>query len=378
MFICLFPFLLLLSSSPDTNQSNLILQASLDAIVRSHTIRYDHERLVKTDGNLSMISSTSYLENNDQDVVLGMKFLIKDHRSSFIYNGSEAFLLDEQEKSIRIKRKPSKNDIENYYLYNSILTLKKNLPLIISDESIDKKLKDTVVQNKTYDLVTLRMFKKTMQSLGGFFPISEDRWFEYRLILDKSTHLPVELHQQNFSPSGEADQYIKVSFRNLRIDQKIDEQLLFYSSYLKKYQDLSNASPERKPLPPGTPQLNVSLPRFPDDVKQELWTDDSPVVLYFWIANCGYCIEAVPRLNQWMKTYQQKNIRIIGINAYDDKMVIDQFTKKYHPEYPTVYQGADLAKQYGIIGFPSVVILNKGKIVFSGGLEEEKIKEVLK
>jgi hypothetical protein len=52
-----------------------------------------------------------------------MKFLIKDYEAAFIYNGSEAFLLNEKDKTIRINRKPSKKSIENYYLYNSLLTL---------------------------------------------------------------------------------------------------------------------------------------------------------------------------------------------------------------------------------------------------------------
>jgi thiol-disulfide isomerase/thioredoxin len=104
---------------------------------------------------------------------------------------------------------------------------------------------------------------------------------------------------------------------------------------------------------------------------------DQKTVLYFWIANCGYCIEAVPKLNRWMKQYSPKNIDIIGINAYDAKPVIDHFSKKYNPTYPTLYQGADVARQYGINGFPSVVIVQKGKILYNGGVDEEKIKSIL-
>lgn len=374
MYHILFCLLLISSNLASDDQSNLILQASLDAINGAQSIQYNHERLVKTDGNISVIKSNSYFENNEDDAQLGMKFLIKDYEAVFIYNGSEAFLLNEKEKTIRINRKPSKNSIENYYLYNSLLTLKKNLPLIIADESIIKTYKDTVILDKTYDLVNIRMFKKSMETLGGFFPITEDRWFEYRLVLDKQTHLPMALQQQNFTPKGEPDQFIQISFQNMVVNKKLEDQQLYYSSYLKRYKEISGKSVSLIPLAVGSPQVNFSLPRFPDDAIQSLKASDQTTVLYFWITNCGYCIEAVPKLNQWMKQYQPKNIDIIGVNAHDAKPVIDHFSKKYSPAYPTLYQGADLAKQYGINGFPSVVILQKGKILYNGGVDEEKIK----
>jgi thiol-disulfide isomerase/thioredoxin len=377
MYYILFCLLITSSNDVSADQSKLILQASLDAIITAESIQYDHERLVKTDGNVSVIKSKNYFENNEDDAQLGMKFLIKDNEEAFIYNGSEFFLLNEKEKTIRIHRKPSKNSIENYYLFNSLLTLKKNLPLIIADESIEKTLKDTMISNKVYDLVTIRMFKKIMESLGGFFAISEDRWIEYRLVLDKQTHHPVELHQQNFTPKGEFDQYILISFQNMVINKKLDDQQLYYSSYLKSYREISSKSVSLTPLAAGSPQVNFSLPRFPDDAIQSHSPSDQPTVLYFWISNCGYCIEAVPKLNQWMTQYQPKNIDIIGINAHDAKQVIDHFVRKYNPAYPTLYQGADLAKQYGINGFPSVVILQKGKILYNGGVDEEKIKMIL-
>jgi thiol-disulfide isomerase/thioredoxin len=370
--------LMLITYPPrEKDQSNLLLQATLEAIIQPQSIRYDHERLVITDNKESLINSVCYLENNEDDALIGMKFLIKDNSSAFIYNGSEVMLLDDKEKTIRIKRKPTKTSIENYYLYNSILTLKKNLPLIIADNAIEKKHKDTVVRNQTYDLVTIRMFKKTMQSLGGFFPIDEDRWFEYRLVLDKKTHLPVELHQQNFTPSGKADQYIRVSFRNMVVNQKIDDQRMYYSSYLKTYQQVSNESVSITPLAVGSAQVEFSLPRFPDDDLQKPRPSDQPTILYFWIANCGYCIDAIPKLNHWINEYRPKKIEIMGINAYDDKSVIDHFAKKYKPLYPTLYQGAELAKQYGINGFPSVVIVQKRKIIYNGGIDEAKIKAIL-
>lgn len=233
------------------------------------------------------------------------------------------------------------------------------------------------ILNKTYDLVTIRMFKKSMETLGGFFPISEDRWFEYRLVPDKQTHLPVALQQQNFTPKGEPDQFIQISFQNMVVNKKLDNQQLYYSSYLKNYKEISSKSVSLTPLAARSPQVNFSLPRFPDESIQSLKESDQPTVLYFWIANCGYCIEAVPKLNQWMKQYSSKNIQILGINTHDEKPVIDHFARQYNPTYPTLYQGAELAKQYGINGFPSVVILLKGKIIYNGGVDEEKVKLIL-
>ena len=161
------------------------------------------------------------------------------------------------------------------------------------------------------------------------------------------------------------------------VNQKIDDQRMYYSSYLKTYQQVSNESVSITPLAVGSAQVEFSLPRFPDDDLQKPRPSDQPTILYFWIANCGYCIDAIPKLNHWINEYRPKKIEIMGINAYDDKSVIDHFAKKYKPLYPTLYQGAELAKQYGINGFPSVVIVQKRKIIYNGGIDEAKIKAIL-
>jgi hypothetical protein len=67
MFKYLIAWVLIVYPYVQKNQSNLILHASLDAINGAQSIQYDHERLVKTDGNVSLIKSNSYFENNEAD-----------------------------------------------------------------------------------------------------------------------------------------------------------------------------------------------------------------------------------------------------------------------------------------------------------------------
>ena len=103
------------------------------------------------------------------------------------------------------------------------------------------------------------------------------------------------------------------------------------------------------------------------------------VLLEFWIKNCGYCIEAVSKLNALNKKYKSINFKILGINTEDSEDSIDVFINKNQVEYPVLRgNNTDINKNYGIAAFPQVVLINKaGVVIYSGNLDIQKIGELI-
>src|SRR5690606_13809559 len=98
------------------------------------------------------------------------------------------------------------------------------------------------------------------------------------------------------------------------------------------------------------------------------------VLLEFWIRNCGYCISAVPKINALIKAYESKGLEVIGINPEDTKQQIGTFYRENKPLYNTLIDiNGTVVSKYGVNAFPQVVLINKGKIIYSGTLDINKI-----
>jgi thiol-disulfide isomerase/thioredoxin len=89
------------------------------------------------------------------------------------------------------------------------------------------------------------------------------------------------------------------------------------------------------------------------------------VVLNFWFINCPPCRMEIPQLNEMVASYQNnKDLVFIGI-ALDDKYALEKFLKTLPFDYHIIDNGRYIASQYGIISYPTHVVINKeGKVLF--------------
>lgn len=89
------------------------------------------------------------------------------------------------------------------------------------------------------------------------------------------------------------------------------------------------------------------------------------VVLNFWFINCPPCRMEIPQLNEMVASYHNnKDVVFIAI-ALDDRYALDQFLKTLPFDYHIIDNGRYIASQYGIISYPTHVVLNKeGKVQF--------------
>jgi peroxiredoxin len=86
------------------------------------------------------------------------------------------------------------------------------------------------------------------------------------------------------------------------------------------------------------------------------------VVLDFWYRGCGWCIKAMPQINQLADDFAGKPVAIFGMNtdrnAEDAKFVIEKMGLKY----PTL-KAEGLPEKFGVQGFPTLIVIDpQGKV----------------
>ncbi len=109
------------------------------------------------------------------------------------------------------------------------------------------------------------------------------------------------------------------------------------------------------------------------------------VVLDFWYRGCGWCIRAMPQMNELAADFADKPVSIFGMNTdrneEDAKFVIEKMGLKY-----ATLKAEGLPQRFSVQGFPTLIIIDQqGKVHdihvgYSPTLREEvgkQIKELL-
>jgi thiol-disulfide isomerase/thioredoxin len=89
------------------------------------------------------------------------------------------------------------------------------------------------------------------------------------------------------------------------------------------------------------------------------------IVLNFWFINCPPCIMEMPELTKLSDTYKDDSSIVFFAIALDRKSEIEQFLKNSRFGYTIIDDGRFISNQYGIISYPTNVIIDqKGKVYF--------------
>ena len=323
-------------------------------------------------------SGTSYFEfDNSKEGGLS-RFQLESDKISQVYNGTEYFCLYKTDRTYEIERRKVSSLSNLSLLFNSMLTLRTAIPFIVSDASIQKSVKDTLIEMKKFRLLKFSINKKALNFPAGFEDLSAEVIKYYELVVDVTNFLPYMIIDRN---SLMGDQYFtKTIFTNVETTPQAPSATSWYFSSYTGYQPKERA--ERKALiaPPQTVP-NFTFAEFREngiDSIQLSAFKGKKVMMEFWIKNCGYCMAAFPG----MKTLQQEygaNTAIVSVNAYEEKEEVAFFYKREKPQYKMLYGGEKLANQIGVYAYPSVVIIDEfGKVIYSKeGFNEKEISEVL-
>jgi thiol-disulfide isomerase/thioredoxin len=319
-------------------------------------------------------SGKVYLDFTAPDTVLGFKYQAESENGKGIFNGSESFYMSESDTTIDINYRPGRKSFQSLsFLYNSPVTIRLAISAILKDKEINKALIDTIINRKPHYLLRITMKNKALNGLGDFSKFTIQRDIIYKIVIDKKTYLPLYIIQTNNDQPGD---YTIVGFQNYKFNPTEPAELSWYSStYTSKYKlrkelilikEASTAPFWELPLVVGSGKLNL------EQLKGKV------VLLEFWFKNCGPCIAAVPELNSLKNKYNGLPFELIGINAEDTQKDALWFVEKRKVSYTTVYEGNEIAKIYGISGYPTTVLLDKnGAVLYAGSFDKERIENLI-
>ncbi|GAB3423066.1 hypothetical protein GCM10027516_21790 [Niabella aquatica] len=387
IFFTFFPLLFWIANNvqvetPDISKDNIadsVLKKTLDKLDNLKRINYHYQLELNyaSENYYNKLDGNIYLDFQSNDTIVGLKYQIEDEEWIRIFNGTEKFDLNKNEKTVELESQPRKKVFANFSFFNnSIITLKNVLPEFIADSTIHKILGDTVLNGTYFYRVGISFVKKGITPLGSFFPITLERNLLYKIIIDKETYLPVQVIQTN---SANED-LIKTSFTNFNTDPKQPSELSwYYSTYMDEYK-IAKQKEVFPLLTVGSVAPDWILPFYNKDKNLSLSAFKGKVVLLdFWIKNCGPCIESVPHLNELKEKFSNKKFELLSINVYDPKEDVIWFCNRHKVNYPVLINGGGIAKEYGVNGFPTIILIDKeGRILYAeAGVNKSEVEKLI-
>ena len=106
------------------------------------------------------------------------------------------------------------------------------------------------------------------------------------------------------------------------------------------------------------------------------------VVLDFWYRGCGWCIKAMPQMNQLAEDFAGKPVAIFGMNTDRDEKDARFVIEKMGLKYGTLKAKDQDRESFGVQGFPTLIIIDQQGNVhdvhvgFSPNLREEVGKQI--
>jgi len=362
------------------NDPNTIFKQFNEKLASLKMVKYHYLREFNypSEGYVSKAEGEMYIDFAKENDLAGMRFQYEDAQGFIIFNNSELFNGNKKTKTIAVSTIKAQKNLEGSSpLYNSIVTLRNALPLITKDESIRKSITDTLINSKRYHVLQFFLQNKLFTHLGSdFSKVTKELTFRYQIIVDKSTLLPLTILQSTVNSQN----LNRTDFKEIDTSPAIlDESSWFFSSYLNNY----TIEAPKVPLvliKAGEVAPDWELTNFATNEKETLAQHKGNIILLeFWIKNCGYCIEAVPKLNALNDYYGKKDFKILAINTEDTQYSVGVFVDKHPVNYSVIYgDEPSINKKYGVAGFPQVVLIGKnGTVLYSGNLEIETLKQLI-
>lgn len=89
-----------------------------------------------------------------------------------------------------------------------------------------------------------------------------------------------------------------------------------------------------------------------------------PVLLVFGATWCPYCVEEIPRLKAIFAHYAPQGVALVNIDIQESQAKVARFADKHKLPYRVLLdETAAVAKNYGVQGVPSFILLDKEGLI---------------
>ena len=351
-----------------------VLKKVANKLATVKLLGYKYKTELGYEGQPKYESSSAYVEMRPADGTSEFRHQFSNDERLAVYNGSESFVADKKTRKLKVKNNPSRQYFGGFMsLLNSPLMFKYGLPKVIANKAIPKTLSMVKISGRDHYRLTFTLSKAFIDPAGEYHEVKDAGDSIYQLTIDKKTLLPVEVLWTNTKNKD----FERTIFTEMTEKPAKPDALSWYFS---SYQDEYELQQPLKLIETGQTAPDLKLPLLGSDSNISLEQYKGKVVLLeFWIINCVYCVEAVPKLNAISEKFKDRELELISINMHDPASAIEVVKKKSKAEYMILTGGDSIATAYGVGAYPAIVLIGKdGKVLYSSrGLDEKELEAAI-
>jgi peroxiredoxin len=110
------------------------------------------------------------------------------------------------------------------------------------------------------------------------------------------------------------------------------------------------------------------------DLNGKIWTLSSlkgkVVILNFWFTSCPPCIQEMPKLNDLVNKYRNKDVVFLGL-TFNDRSKVNEFLKEHKFHYNLLLSSQKVDKMYQINSWPTNFVIGRdGKVKMATYFDE--------
>lgn len=310
----------------------------------------------------------------------GEDFYIGWHRISYIRSGAKRSLIAANNEGLhRVNYKENlyystmRSDNQKLLMLNLSSNLYK--PLYYTREELERFNEGT----KTDQYIYLEKTDTGKDNKNLIRYISKTR-----ICIDRKSYLPVSEEISSVSNGNEQYSLYKLNSYKLLSKNEYKPLLKYSDSLINVIHTYTNGDSLKKSrkdlyrkLKPGDSVVLFKASLSNGSVFDMKTLKDSIVIFDFFYTTCVPCIAAVPELNNIYSLYSARGVQLFGVNAFDtDWDNIPAYIKERGVLYPIIKTGKQTVYDYGVTGFPRMIIIKNGVVVkiyygFAKGMEKE-------
>lgn len=388
LFLCIISVAKIKSNAQFKTEVKKVLQNVNNQLNSNKIWSYYQKRETRYYGeNYHNITEAKIYFEINESLPAGFKFRAidtADNRTT-VSNGKTIFYLDDTNKTIDTAKATSLNGGP---LLHSIVMLKNALPWLITYDSMNLQMTDTIIGIRSFYKISIWSDSLWFNFLKGVRPYKSDALqLVYHLVVDKKTLLPFQFIMQYRRGVDRKDDkdFLTVTYYDLKKVKQIGESYWQYATYATKYSPYIE-KPRNPRIKPGTAIANFKLPAYTaKGIDTTIFSSfkGKIVLLDFWFKSCGPCMQAMPHFNELQEKFGKQPFQLVSINVEDGVEDIKFFYNKLKPSYPMLFMGKDFFNNMGYYACPTSMLLDaEGKIIkirqgFDKEVTEKDIEEAL-
>ncbi|WP_445737916.1 TlpA family protein disulfide reductase [Mariniflexile sp.] len=177
--------------------------------------------------------------------------------------------------------------------------------------------------------------------------------------------------------------------------QMVDLDYEAVANYISKKQliEIAKSLKDNELVDALTLYKNLSIGSKAPDFSFEIIKDDKKLtkklselgnaekyIIVFWSSGCSHCLDEIPKLQKFLKSYKKEKIKVIAVGLEDDNKVWKEKIKSY-PEFIHVLGlgkwDNDIGNNYNVTATPTYFVLDKDKHIIGKPDDIEALKALL-